>query len=135
MNRFKRELRKHGVKLECDYQFLPYNGIETVVVDSENATVSTCHVSAGWGRMAVRRDFSFENYRETVRFFSKKQIEEYFAPRLEGMLARECREYLCGWCGDYKAVLHGYGEYSCEELCELLIDPWDPVRCLDYLGF
>lgn len=75
------------------------------------------------------------DFRETVRFFSEKQIEEYFAPRLEGMLARECREYIRGWCGDYKAILHGYGEYSCEELCNLLIDPWDPVRCLDYLGF
>lgn len=135
MNRFKKELRKHGVKLECDYPYFPFDGIETIVVDSENAIVSTYHLSAGWGKVKVNRDFTIENFRETVRFFSERQIEEYFAPRLEGMLARECREYLRGWCEDHKAVLQGNGEYSYEELCELLIDPWNPVRCLDYLGF
>lgn len=135
MNRFKMELRKHGVKLECDYPFLPYNGIESVVVDSEHAVVSTYHVSAGLGKVKVNREFSFENYRDTVYFFSERQIEEYFAPRLSGMLARECKQYLYEWCDEYKAILHGSGEYSYEELCNLLIDPWNPVRCLDYLGF
>lgn len=38
MNRFKKELRKKGFKLECDYPFLPYDvnaiTVEGVTVDS-----------------------------------------------------------------------------------------------------
>lgn len=48
MNRLKKEIRKKGVKLESDFPFLPFNGIETINVDSENATISEYHVSAGW---------------------------------------------------------------------------------------
>ncbi len=48
MNRLKKEIRKKGVKLESDFPFLPFNGIETIKVDSENATISEYHVSAGW---------------------------------------------------------------------------------------
>lgn len=48
MNRFKKELRKHGVKLECDFDYLPCDGIETVVVDAEKATVSLYHNCVGW---------------------------------------------------------------------------------------
>lgn len=53
MNRVKLEMRKRGVMLEDDYPELPFNGIETVKVDSENAEWSVYHVSAGWstGRM------------------------------------------------------------------------------------
>ena len=48
MNRLKKEIRTKGVKLESDFPFLPFNGIETIKVDSENATISEYHVSAGW---------------------------------------------------------------------------------------
>lgn len=45
MNRFKKELRKKGVKLECDYPYMPYRVgqniyMEDVYVNSEKATVT-----------------------------------------------------------------------------------------------
>ena len=48
MNRLKKEIRKKGVRLECDFPFLPFNGIETVKIDSEKATINVYHVGAGW---------------------------------------------------------------------------------------
>ena len=41
MNRFKKELRNRGYKLECDYEWLPFEGVEAVRVDSENAQAIT----------------------------------------------------------------------------------------------
>lgn len=44
MNRFKKELRKNGVRLENDFPWLPYtNGVDTLIgitVDSENCMVT-----------------------------------------------------------------------------------------------
>ena len=44
MNRFKKELRKQGVKLENDYPWLPFDmgsvTLETVSVNSELCTVT-----------------------------------------------------------------------------------------------
>ena len=48
MNRFKKELRVKGIKLENDYECLPYNGLETVIVDAETATVKTYYNNYGW---------------------------------------------------------------------------------------
>ena len=135
MNRFKKELRKRGIKLECDYEYLPYNGIETVVVNSENATVSTYHLSAGWCKVRFNKAFTQEKVREAVLFFSEAQIKNYFDPLLGDELADKCKKIIERWCKDYKAILHGSGEYTEEELCNLLIDPWNPVRNLPYLGF
>ena len=49
MNRFKKELRKHGVKLECDYEMLPYERdagfLEGVVVDAEQCKVVSIYTS------------------------------------------------------------------------------------------
>lgn len=50
MNRFKKELRKNGVMLECDYPWLPYEhrgcpALEGVHVDSEKCTVTRYFVS------------------------------------------------------------------------------------------
>ena len=43
MNRFKKYVRTKGIKLECDYPWLPYDyqniAVEGVSVDSENAVV------------------------------------------------------------------------------------------------
>lgn len=43
MNRFKKYVRIKGIKLECDYPWLPYDyqniAVEGVRVDSENAIV------------------------------------------------------------------------------------------------
>lgn len=56
MNRFKEYVRKKGVMLECDFECLPCDGIEEIVVIPERAQVSTYHVSAGWGHMIAERD-------------------------------------------------------------------------------
>ena len=44
MTRFKKELRKRGVKLECDYPYLPFElvgtTLECVVVNSELCSVT-----------------------------------------------------------------------------------------------
>ena len=39
MNRFKKEIRKKGFKLENDYEMLPLNGIMGVTVDTTNAMI------------------------------------------------------------------------------------------------
>lgn len=56
MTRFKEYVRKKGVRLECDFECLPFNGIETVVVIPERAQVSEYHVSAGWCHIIIGRD-------------------------------------------------------------------------------
>lgn len=45
MNRFKAELRKHGVELEHDYSYLPYDVgsgvcLESAIVDAEKLSVT-----------------------------------------------------------------------------------------------
>ena len=49
MNRFKKELRKHQVMLECDYPWLPFEAgsvtLESVVVNSEEASVTRYYTS------------------------------------------------------------------------------------------
>ena len=62
MNRLKKEIRKKGVMLESDYPYMPFNGIEAVKVDSENATLSTYHVCAGWMRCTLGRDLVFRDF-------------------------------------------------------------------------
>ena len=55
MNRIKREFQRHGFPLEKDFEYLPCDGIETVVVDSEAATWKEYHVSAGWVGVRLTR--------------------------------------------------------------------------------
>lgn len=58
MNRFKKELRKRGYKLEQDFECLPTpGGIEAVTVDAERATWAIYHVSAGWASVEFNRAF------------------------------------------------------------------------------
>ena len=49
MNRFKEELRKKGVKLECDYPHMPFeligHTLETIIVNSEMCTVTSITTS------------------------------------------------------------------------------------------
>lgn len=44
MNRFKKELKKRGVKLENDYPYMPFDfgntALEAVIVDAEKCTLS-----------------------------------------------------------------------------------------------
>lgn len=56
MNRVKAEMRKRGIRLESDYECLPYNGIEEVVVDSKNAICKEYHVCYGWVSWKMLRD-------------------------------------------------------------------------------
>ena len=59
MNRFKTELRKKGIKLDCDYPWMPYEvdgvAIQMVNVDSEKATY-TVVANVGTFPMKVQRD-------------------------------------------------------------------------------
>lgn len=46
MNRVKKELRKKGFKLECDYECLPdATGIQAVTVNSEKVIIGIHHTS------------------------------------------------------------------------------------------
>lgn len=58
MNRIKKEFQRHGFPLENDFEYLPYNGIETVVVDSENAVWKQYHNCYGWSKVRLLRDGS-----------------------------------------------------------------------------
>lgn len=55
----------------------------------------------------------------TERFFSERQIEEYFAPRLSCMTASEIRDYLTGFCKDHQVRCCGC-IYTAEDLYKLL---------------
>jgi hypothetical protein len=50
MTRFKKELRRLGVKLESDYPWLPFEGIQAVTVVQEYAQVGIHHtgISTIW---------------------------------------------------------------------------------------
>ncbi len=60
MTRYKEELRKRGFELECDYECLPCDGVETVesrVLDDGaryyGIEIAVYHISAGWCRVAI----------------------------------------------------------------------------------
>ena len=72
--------------------------------------------------------------REVVRFFSEKQIEEYFASRVEDASYGDARRWFEGWCVDHKAICGG-NVYTADDLMRVCVDPFNPVRCLPYLGF
>lgn len=72
--------------------------------------------------------------RERIYFGSAKQIEDYFAERLVDMSYGEAKRWFMAWCKDHKAVCGG-SEYTAEDLLKVCVDPFDPVRCLPYLGF
>lgn len=63
MTRFKCELRAHGWPVEEDYEYLPYNGLEAVVVDAERASVKYCYNMTD--DCLIRFDHSFNEYEET----------------------------------------------------------------------
>ena len=50
MNRFKKELRKRGINLECDYAYLPSDEdvIAGVIVETEIARVRIFRWNTGW---------------------------------------------------------------------------------------
>lgn len=49
MNRFKKELRKRGIRLACDYKSFPAeNGIAGVIVKTDMLQVRIFHMLTGW---------------------------------------------------------------------------------------
>lgn len=71
MNRFKKEIRKKGIRLESDYPWMPYyikgNSpfdvgnicVECVSINAENATVTTVYNTLVT-RVRMNRNGSFE---------------------------------------------------------------------------
>ena len=60
MNRFKKELRKRGIKLECDYPYLPFDvsesvTLEAVTVRPDQAYISCYYNVVGWVRTYFNR--------------------------------------------------------------------------------
>lgn len=45
MNRLKKELVKRNIKMERDLPFLPFNQLQSIVVDSQKATVTYYYLS------------------------------------------------------------------------------------------
>ena len=73
MTKFKEYLRAKGIKLECDFEVLPYNGlvgIATYVVD--DGVVAACyHESAGSGY------YVYNKYGEYSYFFDDYEFHAY----------------------------------------------------------
>lgn len=73
MTKFKEYLRAKGIKLECDYEVLPYNGlvgIATYVVD--DGVVAECyHESTG------SRYYVYNKYGEYSYFFDSYEFHAY----------------------------------------------------------
>lgn len=55
MNAFKRYARRKGLKLDCDFECLPWNGVDCVVTISNRAQVSAYHYGAGWAHWVFDR--------------------------------------------------------------------------------
>lgn len=58
MTRYKQELRKHGFRLENDFEYLPFEGIETVKANilTEGIIYSTYHICGGWHHVLIQND-------------------------------------------------------------------------------
>lgn len=71
MTKFKEYLRAHGIPLECDYEVLPCDGVESVstrVID--NGVVATTYINAteSWSAMCNRHGecIVFKSYEDIV---------------------------------------------------------------------
>ena len=58
MTRFKEYARSKGIRLECDYECLPYKGLECVLVLPERAAVLEFYNCYGWTAIYFRSDGS-----------------------------------------------------------------------------
>jgi hypothetical protein len=64
MTKFKKELRKRGFKLECDYNFLPFDDgaiLDSIQVDVENCTISYYYTSVSI-HIKINKDFTTNEY-------------------------------------------------------------------------
>ena len=66
MTKFKEYLRAKGIKLECDYEVLPYNGIDAIMpcVMENHIVVCIYHESLGDSYKVVNRSGERDYYNE-----------------------------------------------------------------------
>lgn len=55
MNRFKKELIKKGIKLECSYEWFPTENLDFITVDAETASITTGYITL-WLKTSYGRD-------------------------------------------------------------------------------
>ena len=73
MTKYKEYLRAKGIKLECDFEVLPYNGIDgiaTYVVD--DGVVAECYHESAGSRYAVYNRYGVYSY-----FFDSYEFHAY----------------------------------------------------------
>lgn len=58
MTKFKEYARSKGIKLECDYERMPYNGLEYVRVLPDRAAILKYYNQCGWAASYIRTDGS-----------------------------------------------------------------------------
>jgi len=107
MNAFKRYARSKGIKLESDYECLPFGYLETVKVDSETATISEYYVCYGWMFKVIRRDGTIDHFATRIDL-DVDRVAEHLKRGDEGTFAEDGRNRvevvnMCGgrylnWC-------------------------------------
>lgn len=86
MTKFKEYVRKKGVLLECDFDMLPFDGIEEIIVIPERAQVSAYHVSAGWCHTIVGRDGELSTpYKNDELYEANTAVFDYMELRRLGL--------------------------------------------------
>ena len=64
MNRFTKEVRKRGFKIESDYECLPCGDIDTTWVNAEKAEYYVYHFGLGVITYKFNRDMSYKTIYE-----------------------------------------------------------------------
>lgn len=59
MNRFKKEIRKRGFKLESDFEYLPIDGLDSVNCNAANASYFEYYYCLGTVKYQFNRDLTF----------------------------------------------------------------------------
>lgn len=93
MNRFKKWLRSQGVKLECDYGYMPCGELDGVWVNTDKLQVVRYYYTVGTVITQYNRDGSF--YEDLDNVFDNIEFEEP-DPILSN---HHCDTY--GVCGGY----------------------------------
>lgn len=107
MNAFKRYARSKGIKLEQDYECLPCGGLDTVKVDSENATIAEYYYCYGWTYTVIRRDGTIDGF-DSRTDLDVDRVAEFLKRGTDGDFVEEGRNRaeivnMCGgrylnWC-------------------------------------
>lgn len=64
MNRFTKEVRKRGFKIETDYEYLPSGNVEITWVNAEKAECYVYHFGLGVITYKYNRDMSYKTIYE-----------------------------------------------------------------------